>query len=253
MNSSPLVHRTSDTQWQAVDDGGRVIGHGDLARRPDGRRFLSIDVWQDAAFAPLAAAMSAALPSPLHALVGEADTELDSRWQQAGFGFSRREWEYVVPTAPAQDAPLPAGVSLLPGTEADQELVRGLDRALREEIDAAAGWHTMPAEVVPRPEGTVLGDPSRYAVAVTEDGAHVGLVRVAVVPRRARIGLVAVLSGFQRRGIGRALLAHALASLHTAGIASARAEVDGTNLAAAALLDGFGAQRADGVVELVRH
>ncbi|MFB9364908.1 GNAT family N-acetyltransferase [Kitasatospora albolonga] len=257
MHPSPLVHRVTDTEWQAVDDDGHVIGHGDVSHRPDGRRFLSIDVWRDTAFSPLAAAMSAALPAPLHALVGEADSGPDSRWRQAGYAFSRREVEYRLPTAPDAAAPLtvslPAGFTVLPGTGADEELVRGLDRALREEIDAAVGWHTMPAEVIPRPAGTVLGDPARYAVAVADDGAYVGLVRVAVVPRRARIGLVAVLAGARRRGVGRALLAHALGSLHAAGLPSATAEVDASNLAGTALVEGFGARRVDSVVELIRH
>ncbi|MFJ8039620.1 GNAT family N-acetyltransferase [Kitasatospora sp. NPDC096147] len=251
-----LVNRVSDTQWQAVDDAGRIAGHGDVTQRPDGRRYLSIDVWQDAAFTPLATAIATDLPAPLHTLVGESEAGPDSRWQQAGYAFSRREWEYLLPTAAAAtgSAPvLPPGVTIVPGTEADDDALRALDRALREEIDRTTGWHTLPAEVAPRPEGTVLGDPRRYAVAVAEDGTYLGLVRVAVVPRRARIGLLAVLAGSQRRGVGRALLAHALGILQVEGFPSAWAEVDESNRAAAALLDGFGAQRVGSVVELVRR
>ncbi|MFJ3877820.1 GNAT family N-acetyltransferase [Streptomyces sp. NPDC090077] len=250
-----MIDRVDETRWQAVEDG-RVVGHGDVAQRADGRLFVSIDVWRDAAFERLAAAMLADLPGPLHTLVGETDHGQSSRWERAGFAPGRREWEYVLSTDPRETgldpSDVPDGVRILPGAQADEGLLRALDRAVREEVGAGAGWRTMPAEVLPRPDGPLPLDPSRCTVAV-RDGAYVGLVRVVPVPRRARIGLVAVRAAEQRRGIGRALLAHALGSLHRAGTGSAWAEADASNTAAIALLERTGARRAGGNVELVRH
>ncbi|MEU6868518.1 GNAT family N-acetyltransferase [Streptomyces sp. NPDC046876] len=253
--NSVMVGRVAETRWQAVDDG-RIVGHGDVSQRPDGRLFVSIDVWQDAVFGRLAAAMLADLPTPLHTLVGEADLDLRSRWEQAGFTLGRREGEYVLSTDPREtglDAVhVPEGVTILPGAEADAGLLHELDRAIREEVEAGVGWRTMPAEVVPRPAAMTSADPSKYTVAV-RDGAYVGLVRVAPVPRRARIGLVAVRADQHRQGIARALLAHALDSLHRAGTASAWAEADESNTAAIALLERIGARRTGSNVELVRN
>ncbi|MEU3772794.1 GNAT family N-acetyltransferase [Streptomyces sp. NPDC032472] len=253
--NSMMVSRVSETQWQAVANG-RIVGHGDAAQRSDGRLFVSIDVWQDEAFGPFATEMLADLQTPLHTLVDEADSDLRSRWEQAGFTLGRREGEYVLSTDPRENGlgavPLPQGVTILPGAEADAGLLHALDRAIREEVEASVGWQTMPAEVVPRPAAMTAADPSKYTVAV-RGGAYVGLARVAPVRRRARIGLVAVRAGQHRQGIGRALLAHALASLHRAGTASAWAEADESNTAAIALLKSIGARRTGSYVELVRH
>ena len=64
--------------------------------------------------------------------------------------------------------------------------------------------------------------------------------------------LIAVLADAQRRGIARALLAHALGSLHRSGSESAWAEVDESNAAAVALFEGVGARCTGGNLELVR-
>jgi ribosomal protein S18 acetylase RimI-like enzyme len=245
--NSVMITRVSETQWQAVSDD-RIVGHGDVSQRPDGRLFVSIDVWQDAVFDHLAAAMVADLPTPLHTLVGEADLDVRSRWEQAGFTTARREWEYVLPTTPHP----PTGVTILPGGQADEDQLRALDRAIREEVEATVGWHTMPAEVLPRPAGTTVLDPSKYAVAV-RDGQYVGLIRLVPIRRRARIGLLAVRAAHHRRGIGRALLSHALTSLHTDGFTSAWAEVDESNTAATALFEHLGARRTTSTLELVRR
>jgi ribosomal protein S18 acetylase RimI-like enzyme len=108
----------------------------------------------------------------------------------------------------------------------------------------------MPAELLTRPDGSPLVDPSRYVVAA-ESGRYVGLVRVAPIPRQPRIGLIAVLAGHRRRGIARALLAHVLGSLHVAGTALASADVHEANGAAIALCEGVGAWRASSNLELV--
>lgn len=249
-----VITRVAEAQWEAVADD-RIVGHGDVSHRPDGRLFISIDVWQDAVFDQLATAMLADLPEPLYTLVGEADHDLKSSWERLGFTVGRREWEYVLPTDSHETGlgalQLPAGVTILPAGEADESLLRALDRAIREEVGATVGWHTMPAEVLAGPAGSTLVDPSKYAVAVRND-EYAGLVRVVPVRRRARIGLIAVRADQRRHGIGRALLAHALGALHRDGIESAWAEVDESNAAASALVEGVGARRSSSCLELVR-
>ncbi|MEU6104079.1 GNAT family N-acetyltransferase [Streptomyces flaveolus] len=248
-----VVTRVADGQWHALDDD-LVVGRGHAGHRPDGRLFVSVDAWHETVFDRLAEAMSAQLPAPLYTVVDEADAELTAGWQRAGFTFGRREWEYVVPTDPrvtGLEAVLPpSGVTIVPAGQADERLLRALDRAIRDEVEATAGWQSMPAEVIPRPEGDTVVDPSKYAVAATSD-RYLGLIRV-VIPIRPRIGLLAVRAGERRRGIARALTAHALGTLHRSGFGSAWTEVHESNEAAAALFEGIGAQPVSSNLEMVR-
>ena len=237
-----VVTQVAERQWHALDDD-RVVGRGEASPRPDGRLFLSIDVWHSAVFDRLADVMLPALPRPLYTVVGETDVELTSQWRRAGFAIRRREWEYLVPTAPAG----PSAVTIVPGREADENRLRELDRVIRAEVEAGIGWHEMPAEVLPRVPAL---DPSKYTIAARGD-EYVGLLRLAAVPRQPRIGLVAVRASEQRRGIGRALLNHVLGSLHDAGAETASAEVSEANVAATALYDGIGARRTGSNLELV--
>ena len=146
----------------------------------------------------------------------------------------------------------PSGVTIVPAGQADEHLLRAADRAIRDEVDAAVGWwQSMPAEVIPRTEGDTIVDPAKYAVAAAPD-RYLGLIRVAPVTRRPRIGLIAVRAGERRRGIARALLAHALGSLHRSGFDAAWAEIHESNRAASALFEGIGAQSVSSNLELVR-
>ncbi|MCD7437393.1 GNAT family N-acetyltransferase [Streptomyces lincolnensis] len=248
-----MITRVADRQWHALQDD-LVVGRGHAAHRPDGRLFVSIDAWHDTTFDRLAEAMLAQLPAPLHTVVDEADVELTAAWRRAGFTVRRREWEYVVPTDPRvtglHDVLPPSGVTIVPAGAADERLLRAVDRAIREEVEATVGWQSMPAEVIALPEGETIVDPSKYAVAATPD-RYLGLIRV-VTAIRPRIGLIAVRAGEQRRGIGRALLAHALGTLHRSGFTEAWAEVHESNRAASALFEGVGARPASSNLELVR-
>ncbi|GAA1281156.1 ribosomal-protein-alanine N-acetyltransferase [Planotetraspora silvatica] len=248
-----VITRVAETQWHAVEDD-RVVGRGDTSRRPDGRIFLSIDAWHDAVFDQLADAMLPDLPKPLYTVVDEADLDLTSNWERAGFTTRRREWEYLVPTDPRVtglgSVPPPSGVTMVAVGEAEEGPLRELDRVVRDEIESTVGWQEMPAEVLPRPDGVTLLDPSKYAAAAQSDG-YVGLVRLAPVTRQPRIGLIAVRSDQRRRGIARALLAHVLGSLHRGGVEAASADVNESNGAAMALFEGVGARRASSNLELV--
>jgi ribosomal protein S18 acetylase RimI-like enzyme len=240
------VTRVTQTLWHAVEND-QVVGRGEASRRPDGRLFLSADAWHDAVFDQLADAMLAALPRPLHTIVDEADPDLTAGWARAGFTTRRREWEYLVPTDPQvtglHAVHPPAGVTIIPAAEGP---LRALDRVIRDEVEASVGWREMPTEVLPR---SAL-DPTRCTVAAQAD-QYVGLVRLAGRPQQPRIGLIAVRAGQQRRGVGRALLAHVLGSLHSAGVPTASAEVTESNSAATALFDGVGARRVSSNLELV--
>jgi len=252
--SSMIVTRVADGQWHVLEDD-LVVGRGHSMRRPDGRLFISIDAWRRAAFDRLAEAMLADLPAPLYTVVDEADTELTADWQRAGFIVRRREWEFVIPTDPLitglAAARPPSGVRIVPGGEADQDLLRALDRAIREEVEAGAGWQSMPAEIRPRPRGVTIAGPAQYAVAAASD-RYLGLLRLVTATRRPRIGLIAVLAGEHRRGIARALLSHVLGTLHLSGTAAASAEADESNKAALALLEGIGGRRTGSNLELAR-
>lgn len=239
-----LISRVAPERWHALEDD-LVVGRGEASRRPDGRLFVSIDAWSDAAFDELAAAMLADLPRPLHTVVDEADLDLTATWRRAGFTIRRREWEYAVPTLPGSALP-PPGVTIKAFGSASLAPLQALDRTIRDEVAAGPGWHDMPAEVVIRP----AVDPSKYAVA-SEGGEYVGLLRVAMVTRLPRIGLIAVRADRQRRGIARALLAHTLGALHHIGKPTASAEVAESNVAAIALFEGFGARRTGSNLELI--
>src|SRR4051794_4197785 len=192
-----VITRVADHNWHAVGDD-RVVGRGEASRRPDGRIFLSIDAWHGAVFDQLADAMLADLPRPLYTVVDEADLDLTSCWHRAGFATRRREWEYLVPTDPHAtglgSVLPPEDVTTVPVGTAQEGPLREVYNTIRDEVDATVGWESMPAEVLARPDGTPLLDPSKYAVAVQAD-RYVGLVRVAGrVARQPRIGLLAVRS-----------------------------------------------------------
>ncbi|WP_225847959.1 N-acetyltransferase [Streptomyces sp. HPF1205] len=248
------ITRVADGQWHALDDD-LVVGRGHAAHRSDGRMFVAIDAWRDTTFDRLAEAMLAHLPAPLYTVVDEADAELTANWRRAGFTVRRREWEYVVPTDPRVtglgDVLPPSGVTIVPAGQAEPRLLRAVDRAIRDDVEATAGWwRTMPAEVIPHREGDTIVDPSLYTVAAAPD-RYLGLIRVVRV-KRPRVGLLAVRAGERRRGIGRALLAHALGTLHAAGCDAAWAEVHESNEAAAALFERAGARPVGSNLELVR-
>lgn len=247
-----VISRVAERHWHALDDD-RVVGRGEVFRRPDGRQFLSIDAWHGAVFEQLAAAMLPDLARPLYTVVDEADTELTAQWLRAGFAVRRRENECVVATDPAitglGHAGAPPGVTVLAPGRADGSLLRALDRAVRDEVGATIGWQQMPAEVLAGPAGETVRDPAAYAVAVHGD-QYVGLLRLARL-RRPRIGLIAVRQQWQRRGIARALLAEVLGGLHCSGNPLVSVDLNESNRAGSALFEGIGAHRESSNLELV--
>jgi hypothetical protein len=213
---SVVVTRVAEQQWHALADDV-VIGRGDIWLRPDGRTFLSIDSWHDSVFDQLADTMLAELPRPLYTVIDEADYDSLANWERVGFAARRREWGYIVPTDPQiaglEELQAPSGVTIVPAGEAEEGPLRALDHIIRAEVESGLGWQAMPVEVPPRPHGTSVADPSKYAVAVHCD-QYAGLVRVAPMTRQPRIGLIAVRADLHRRGRASALPDPTLDMLH---------------------------------------
>lgn len=248
------VIRVNPTHWRATAEN-LVVGQADANERPDGRTFISVDAWTDAAFDQLADRMLSDLDGPLYTVVDDTDPALLAKWKQRGLRPRRREREYLVPTSHdavgAALASPPAGVTLVTFGMADETRLRELDRDIRREVDAPSGWSSMPAEVLPRPNGRTVIDPSRYATAA-RDGRYIGLVRLAGRPQQLRIGLLAVRADEQRSGVGRILLAVALHAAHERGVDAVCTEVDETNTIAIRLLERFGAKQTGTASELER-
>ena len=96
--------------------------------------------------------------------------------------------------------------------------------------------------------------PATYLVAVDRaSGEYAGLVRISRNRARPRLGLIAMLAGYRRRGVARALLGQAFTVLAARGDTSVVGEVDDTNVASVSLLTGLGARRYGGNVELIRR
>jgi GNAT superfamily N-acetyltransferase len=248
-----VVRVTAGVHWHALEDDV-VVGRGHALHRPDGRVFLSVDTWRDDVFAVLAEAMVGDLPAPVFTVVDEDDREVLARWSLRGFRDHRREVEFAVPTAPeltGLDGDPPPGVRVLAAAAIDPAHLRDLDALLRAEIARDPGWDRMPPQLRPPPAERERPDPTPYLVAVV-DGAYAGLARIAPLPRRPRLGLLAVRTAYRRRGLARALLTTALRDLHERGIPYLGADVDGANEAATALVTGIGGTPVGASLELVR-
>ncbi|MEV4512389.1 GNAT family N-acetyltransferase [Dactylosporangium sp. NPDC049525] len=243
-------------RWDALDDD-EVAGRGHALRRPDGRVFLGVDAWDDDVFHRLVTTMLGDLPGTVYTLVDDDDRDAQTRWRDAGFVVCRQERLYTVPTDPQvtglDEVTPPPGVTILPLGQAEEGPLSDLDRQVRAEVSATLGWQSMPVEMFARPDGTLgVLDASKHVVAV-QDGRYVGHARIALLPRRSRLGLVAVLEAHRRRGLARAMLAELLGSLHGTGIGSVFTEVDDRNAPAAALFEAIGAQQVGGAMELLHR
>ena len=97
-------------------------------------------------------------------------------------------------------------------------------------------------------------DPATFLVAVDRaSGQYAGLVRIWRNRAGPRLGLIATLTQYRRRGVARALLGRAFAVLAARGDTSVVGEVDDTNVTSLPLLTGLGARRYGGNVELIRR
>ena len=243
--------------WRALA-GTQVIGEANAMLRPDRRWFVSVDTWDAGSFLPLISAVADDLRHDLFTTVDEADEAELRRWTAAGFTVLRREHHFLVPTGPDRtrlDAgTLPAGMALVSADAVDEDGLRLLDEALRQDLPGSAGWINDPQEFREYTFDERRFDPATYLVAVDDASqAFAGLARVWSHPRRARLGLVGVAPGYRRRGLAKILLAAVFAPLSERGISEVAAEADAANTASNALLSRIGARRVGGSIELVRR
>ena len=204
--------------------------------RPDGRRFLRGDP-------------NDVPDDDVYVTVAESDV---SRYEGVGFVVSRREDEYLVPTGHYAVAP-PPGFAFRRADEVDEERLRRLDDALRQDVPGTDGWRWDAAGFRAETFESPAFDPATYLVAVDARDDYVGLARVWVNRPTPRLGMIGVLAPYRRRGLAKALLEAVFSELHRRGAVEVSTEVDETNVASQALLAGFGARRIAGHVELIRR
>jgi len=242
-------HEQEREHWLAWD-AGRIVGVLHPWRSPDGRLRLYFGRCRPDAYAPLAGVTTAAC----YATADTSDAEMLTALRAAGFTEHRRENEYEIPVSRA-DADVPPGIRVITADRTELEPLMLLDCAIRADIPGSEGWQPDPVWFREETYDSPFFDPSAYRVALDDGGAYVGLARIwrrLPEQRHRRLGCVGVLAGFRRRGLGRALVAQALAPLAEAGETVVTAEADASNVASDALLRRFGARVTGGTIELYR-
>ena len=242
--------------WRALD-GDLVAGEVSARLRPDNRWFLYFDTWRAGACPPLADAVARDLGRDLYVTLEDAEYDALAACAQAGFAVHRRESYYRIPADPVvtglAGAVLPAGLDVLSAADADITRLRLLDDALRQDVPGSAGWRWDAGQFRAETFSSFF-DPATYLVAVDRASAeYAGLVRIWRNRAGPRLGLIATLAGYRRRGVARALLGQAFTVLAARGDTSVVGEVDDTNVASLSLLTGLGARRYGGNVELIRR
>jgi RimJ/RimL family protein N-acetyltransferase len=208
--------------------------------RPDGRQF----VW-DPDLKSLAE-----VASDVYCTV-EASA-IDS-YLPLGFDVHRREATYLVPIRSALAA-VSHGIVFADADEVEETTLRLLDNELRQDVPGTNGWRWNEADFREETYEAPDFDPKTYLVARDgETGEYVGIVRVWMKQPIPRLGFIGVRRGYRRRGIARALLAEVFARLDERGIDEVSTEIDETNTASRALLEGHGARRTGTSVELIRR
>jgi GNAT superfamily N-acetyltransferase len=242
--------------WRALD-GDLVAGEVRARLRPDNRWFVYFDTWRADAYPPLADAVARDLGRDLYVTLDDAEYDALDACAQAGFVVHRRESYYRIPAdravAGLAGAELPAGLDVLSAADADITRLRRLDDALRQDVPGSAGWRWDAEEFRTETFGPFF-DPATYLVAVDRaSGDYAGLVRIWRNRAGPRLGLIATLARYRRRGVARALLGQAFAVLAARGDASVTCEVDDTNAASVSWLTELGARRYGGSAELIRR
>jgi GNAT superfamily N-acetyltransferase len=243
--------------WRAFD-GTETVGEIRAVLKPDSRWFIGFDACRDDAYQPLlAAAVADGTRGDLYVTANEKDGEGQARYAGLGFVLNRREGIYAMPTDPDRtglaNAVDPADAVLISAIDADWDDLRLLDDALRQDVPGSDGWQWDPAGFREETYDAPDFDPATYVVAVDSYSArYIGLARVWVGPGRPRLGLVAVLPPYRRRGLAKAMLGRVFGVLHERGKGEVTFEIDGKNTASLALFAGAGARRIAGMVEFVR-
>lgn len=208
--------------------------------RPDGRRF----VWD-----PDNESL-AGVATDVYCTVEASEIE---SYSALGFNVHRREATYLVPTRSAR-ADAAQGIVFVHADEVDETNLRLLDNELRQDVPGTDGWEWTEADFRKETYEAADFDPKTYLAALdSETGEYVGIVRVWMKQPTPRLGFIGVRRRYRRRGIASALLAEVFARLAKRGIGEVSTEIDETNTASRALLEGFGARRTGTSVELIRR
>ncbi len=254
---APRIERgPSGLEWVAYD-GDMEAGELSAMVRPDGRCFAFLRPGQSPADELLLATAIEDTGHDLHASLDEFNY-LEIEWHnKLGFEVTGQESHYKIGVSTAaaslRGAAVPAGLKLISAADADEERLRLLDDALRQDVPGTDGWRWDAAGFRAETFGSGFFDPALYLVAADEvSGEYAGLVRVWHHPRMSRLGLIGVLPEYRRRGLARVLLAAVFGVLQDRGAAEVVAEVADTNTASLALLASLGARRTGGAVWLVR-
>ncbi|MDQ3381070.1 MAG: GNAT family N-acetyltransferase [Actinomycetota bacterium] len=179
-------------------------------------------------------------------------SEIDA-YLALGFEVHRREGTYGVPIR-SERVDAPQGVVFVHADEVDETTLRLLDNELRQDVPGTDGWQWDEADFREETYEAADFDPTTYLVAHDgETDQWVGIVRVWMKQPTPRLGFVGVRRPYRRRGIARALLGEVFARLHERGICEVSTEIDETNTASRALLEGLGARRTGTTVELIRR
>jgi len=157
--------------WRALA-GTQVIGEANAMLRPDRRWFISVDTWVADSFLPLVSAVADDLCQDLYTTVDEDDEAALRNSIAAGFTVLRREHHYLVPTGPDQTrlaaGALPAGMSLVSADAVDEDGLRLLDEALRQDVPGSDGWVNDPQEFREYTFNEWRFDPATYLVAIDD-------------------------------------------------------------------------------------
>ncbi len=249
-----VVRATPGLVWRALS-GQQAIGAVTAFLRPDDRWFVNFDAGEDASYQPLLLAVAANTGSDLYATVDETDEQALAMFARLGFTVNRRESNVLIPTDPditgLTDIDEPDDMVIISAVDADEDELRLLDDALRQDVPGTAGWTWNPGDFHEETFDSQF-DPATYLIAVERtSGQYVGLVRVWSMPGRPRLGLIAVRRSYRRRGIASTLLARAFRVVYERGETDVTAEVDATNSPSVSLLTRLGARRLGGTIELV--
>lgn len=243
--------------WRAFD-GAETVGAVRARLMPDSRWRIGFESCREDAYRPLLDAVAAGVGGDdLYLNAGERDSENQARILGLGFAVSRREGYYRIPTAPAITGLVKswpaAGVVLISAIDADEEDLRLLDQALREDVPGSDGWIWDPVDFREETFDAPDFDPATYVVAVDSDSArYIGLTRVWVGRGLPRLGLVAVLPPHRGRGVAKAMLGRVFGVLHERGKGEVTCEIDDANEASLGLLTGIGGYRVNGYIEYIK-
>jgi ribosomal protein S18 acetylase RimI-like enzyme len=241
-------HSADRDHWLAWE-GDSVVGVLHPWRSPDDRLRLYYGKCRADAYAPLASVIDA----ECYTTADADDDAMLAALSAAGFAEHRRENNYEIPVAKA-DAHVPDGIRIVTADKTELEPLMLLDCAIRADIPGADGWQPDPVWFREETYDSPFFDPQTYRVAL--DGTeYVGLARVwkrAPSEQYRRLGCVGVLAGYRQRGLGRALIAQAMAPLADAGETVVTAEADTANIASHTLLTAFGAKITASTIELHR-